>query len=412
MKKKKKKIITPSKQQRSPVTTSNDDFCPDPLVDGDSTSFNAVRVFCVKDKTIQYSFREHFLYFPWENEKSKSFSNMCPPAAYHLEKRSDLKNFDFFSFRKDHKQVRFYRFAREQNMCEDLLEYISENLETTAKDKFRQSLEALRPAKLLVDLNQPIKVDPLFKTPKQFCPALKFHFGKLAPATNNRHVDEFTNWYNNIKDDLVDEISRNQDRKISVELISDFNLSEQQPISIDKNFSLNFETVSVSPCIYKFIGLLIRDVFVRKGTKFKFALCASPGFGKTRLKSIFSNFLITDLDDISMLDPIEGPIMQKLVNNRQWKEQRVEYHRIIRTKFKEGIILCQNSHQIPDNIPFINVISPGHIGRRKLWSDRGLYDLVIKCENKIFIHDKLFRNKLVEIIYSELYNSFNYVSAF
>lgn len=408
MKKKKKKSAKPAK----PVDTN--EFSPDPLVEGDRSSFDKTRIFCVKDSTISYTFREHYLFFSWENKYSKNYAPTCPPASYHLERRSDLRNFCFFTFRKDHKRVRMYRYALEKHMCSDLLEYISENLEELTYNTFRQSIEELRQSKLLVKsepdppLKDDIKIDPLFKVRKPLCSTYKLLFGKSAPSGNTQ-VDEFSKWFNTLNDPIVNEWpSFDPKIKLSVDLSPEIKFEEKYDVLNSVDYLMRYESTRDSPCVTGLIGKLISKYFNRYATKFKFAICASPGFGKTRLMSIFRQFLMVDLDDISMLDPIEGKLFHKLVDNREWGKQKLEYFRVIRTKFKEGIILCQNSDQVPPEIPYVNVITPGHLGRKKLWSDRGLYDLVIKNNFKIFVHDKLTRNSLVEIIYSEIYNSYNY----
>lgn len=411
MKKKKKK---PSPSPNSSTNRSNvDDFHPDPLVEGDCKIFDTCRTFCVRDQSIQYTFREHYLFFSWENQKSRHYTPQCPPAAYHLEKRPDLSKFDFFQFRKDHKKVRFYRYALEHNMCEDLLEYISENMEADTIAKFRQSLEDLRQSKLLVDLksqnttkSDKLNITPLFQ---QSCPLIGWKYVESRPSQqhDNKTIDDFTSWFNNLSDPLVEEVSDDLHRFISVKEEKSSNILDNLKST---QFALRYESVADISCVVKLTGSLISKYFNKYGTKFKFAICASPGFGKTRLISIFRQFLLTDVDDISINDPNEARLFHQLVQKREWDKQKLEYYRVIRTKFKEGVILCQNSDQVPPEIPYLNIVSPGHIGRRKLWSDRGLYDLVIKNDFKIFLSSKLERNSLVEVVYSEIYNSFNYVS--
>lgn len=406
MRKKKKKTTVSTKR------IEPNEFRPDPLVEGDSKSFDTKRIFVVKDNTISYTFREHYLFFSWENKFSKSYNQQCPPASYHLERRSDLKKFDFFTFRLDHKRVRMYRYALERKKCSDLLEYISENMEDTTLQEFRQSIEELRKSKILIESKPEVTpvediFVPLFP-PRQTCSYLKINYGKSKPS-GKPQVDEFTNWFNSLKDPLVNEVPHFDPKiKISVDVYPEIKSEEKFDILANVDYSLSYESSKDSPCIIGLIGKLISKYFNRYSTKFKFAICASPGFGKTRLMSIFRQFLMIDLDDISMLDPIEGRMFHQLVENREWDRQRLEYYRVIRTKFKEGLILCQNSNQLPPEIPYVNIITPGHLGRKKLWSDRGLYDLVIKNDQKIFIYDKLTRNSLVEIIYSEIYNSLNY----
>jgi len=401
MRKKKKKTNKPVSSIRN---TSPDDFCPDPLVEGDSPSFSNLRTFCVGEKTIQYTFREHFLFFSWENNKSKNFTQLCPPAAYHLEKRFDLRNFDFFKFRLDHKRVRFYRFALEHKLCDDLLHYISEDMEADTIIKFRQSIESLRQSKILVSSKPEIKIEPLFELK---CPLIGWEYSKQKTRPIDEQVDKFSEWFNNLDDELVSEEQDSDHKQINVfETLSE----DPSTLLLKSNFSLYFKSTNSIPCISKFIGKLISKYFNQYKTKFKFGICAPPGFGKTRLLSIFRQLLILDVDDITIFDPNYAKKFHFLIQNREWDKQLIEYHRLIRTKFKEGLILCQHSDQLPPDIPYVNIVTPGHIGRRKLWSDRGLYDLVIKFNNKIFVTNKLDRNSLVEIVYCEIYNSLNYVS--
>jgi hypothetical protein len=80
MKKKKK-----NKKFSTPVSEDTH-FQADTLVEGDCSAFSQLRVFTAKNDSVVYSYREHFLYFPWENKKSQFYSKDCPPAAYHIER--------------------------------------------------------------------------------------------------------------------------------------------------------------------------------------------------------------------------------------------------------------------------------------------------------------------------------------
>jgi len=424
MPKKKRKIASKTKirhQNHADSEQSVDDFRPDPLVEGDSILFDTKRIFTVGQQTIQYTFREHFTYFPWENNKSKFYSQKCPPASYHLEKRSDLKSFDFFSFVKDSKKVRMYKFARENALCDDLLEYISDNIEAQSIVLFRQKLEELRDSRLLITTSkteleiadQPIR--PL-ESPISDCHFLKIREipkEELIEATSylDPKLIEFLNWFNKLDNPLVTEVTLSEPFSLSIDpflypsLENDFTLEALQTTSN----MLRFGSVEDIGCIRKLVQQLINKYFRKYNTKFKFVLGSSPGSGKTYMKHLFSGYKITDLDDISMNDPIEGKKFQSLVERREWNRQKIEYQRVIRTKFKEGVLLAQNSNQVPKDIPYINIVTPGHIGEKKLWSDRGLYDLVIKNKFKVFVDSQQFRNKLFQIVYEELFNSLNYL---
>lgn len=397
MKKKKKKF--------NPVPVNDNTFEPDLLVEGDCPAYSTLRVFTAKNESVTYSFREHFLYFPWENKKSKFYSTECPPASFHLEKRPDLKSFNFFQFRKQTSKVNLYRFSLEKKLCDDLLEYISDNVESKARELFQQKITELRESKRL-SITKPT-TPIIYKHPSiTECHFIHLQLGNRPFSKSSQHTfSEFESWFNNLNDNLVDELN-SKDKFLSVtEEISSLN-----DLLIKDNISLVYTKEDESLCVHRLISTILKKWFSTHNTKFKFAICASPGFGKTYLRNLFVGYNIVDLDDISMLDPVEGPLLHKLVNNRDWNQQRLEYHRIIRTKFKEGILLAQNSGQLPPEIPFVNVLTPGHLNRKKLWSDRGLFDLITgkNRTNKIFISEKSFRNKLVQIIFDEIYKSDNF----
>jgi hypothetical protein len=410
MKKKKKKQHQPA-QLHQPVPQSVDSsFIPDDLVEGDCPLFSQRRIFTSKNTNHQYSFREHYLYFPFENSKSKFYSTLIPPASYQLEKRQDLKHFDFFSFVKSQSAINLYRFALKSKLCDDLLEYISDEIDVKAKEIFRQSIEESRKSKLLVNIPevpQQHPIQPLFSKQYSECHFITLSFGAKKQSVSDPNLDQFLNWFNSLNDPLVSEVTH-FDYKEKLHVVRRQLPVGKFDILDDVDQMLMFESVENSVCVRRYIQSLISKHHRKYGTKFKFSLNASPGYGKTRIKNIYHQFLLTDLDDITMLDPVEGPIFHKLVNSRRWNDQRLEYHRVIKTKFKEGILLGQNSNQSPPDIPFINVVTPGHLGRKKLWSDRGLYDLVIDTTNKVFVLNKLIRNQLIEIIYDEIYNSLNY----
>jgi hypothetical protein len=425
MPKKKRKIASKTKirtPNHADSEQSVDDFRPDPLVEGDSILFDTKRIFTVGQQTIQYTFREYFTYFPWENKKSKFYSQKCPPASYHLEKRSDLKSFDFFSFIKDSKKIRMYKFARENALCDDLLEYISDNIEAQSIVLFRQKLEELRDSRLLITtskteletIDPPIRSTGPIISDCHFLKIREFPKEESIKATSylDPKLNEFLNWFNKLDDPLVTEVTLS-------EPLSEITMEHFIYPSHDDEFTLEalqtttnmlrFGSVEDIGCIRKLVQSLINKYFRKYNTKFKFVLGSSPGSGKTYMKHLFSGYKITDLDDISMNDPIEGRKFQSLVNKREWNSQKIEYHRVIRSKFKEGVLLAQNSNQVPKEIPYINIVTPGHIGEKKLWSDRGLYDLVIKNKFKVFVDNLQFRNKLFQIVYEELFNSFNYM---
>lgn len=421
MAKKKRKTISQPKirhQNLSEPAPSVSAFRPDPLVEGDCTLFDNTRVFSVGQTTIQYSFREHYLYFPWENKKSKFYTTECPPASYHLEKRQDLKNFDFFTFIKDQKKIRLYRFALESKICDDLLEYISDDLEAQTILLFRQKLEELRDSRNLTTPEpklepNPPPIRPLVPSPSE-C-----HFLKIRKIPTEEELKktsfldpklvDFLNWFNNLDDPLVAEVT---DTESSYQLDLTHSKTEQESALTtlqSKDHMLRLGSTEDLACVRKLVASLISKFFRKYGTKFKFCLASSPGSGKTYLKNLFSGYNVTDLDDISMLDRSEEKLFHKLIEKRNWKQMELEYFRVIRSKFKEGILLAQNSNQVPKELPYLNIITPGHIGEKKLWSDRGLYDLVIKNNFKVFVDSFKIRNKLFQIVYEELFNGLNYM---
>jgi hypothetical protein len=424
MPKKKRKQTSKTKikhQNQSESITSDTDFRPDPLVEGDSIVLDTTRIFSVGQSTIQYTFREHFLYFPWENKRSKFYTIKCPPASYHLEKRADLKKFDFFSFIKDSKKVRMYRFARESNLCDDLLEYISEDLESQTISLFRQKIEELRDSRQLITTSKTeieIESPPLrpIAQPITECHFLKIRKIPLEEELKERNfsdpkLDEFLDWFNNLDDPLVTEVSRtNPSYRLELSYIQQ---TEKDDITFGAlqtvDHMLRLGSVEDLPCVRDTIKRLINKYSRKFGTKYKFCLASSPGSGKTYMKHLFSGYNIVDLDDISMLDPSERTKFQALVDKREWNKLKIEYFRVIRSKFKEGVLLAQNSNQVPKEMPYLNIITPGHIGEKKLWSDRGLYDLVIKNKFKIFVDNFSLRNKLLQLVYEELFNSLNYL---
>lgn len=401
--KKKKKKKEPAR-----IDSTDQDFQPDPLVEGDNLNFDQERIFTSNQNTIKYTFREHFLFFPWENKKSKFYSINCPPAAFHLEKRDDLKKFDFFAFRKNKSSVNLYRFALEKRLCDDLLEYVSDNIEEKARSIFKQQLEELRNSRKVIELpvqDQNVPITPLF--PPRVATVWRRNIVRRKPDTSN----EFMEWLNNLKiDPLVQELPE-KERDI-------FFIVQKDSIKTDDNqffenlksshYMLDFSTIEESQFVRKFIRHLIFDGFQRKATKFKFAICSPPGSGKTYIKNMFSGYSILDLDDITFFDPVNSRIFHKLINSRDWLGMRREYHRVIRSKFKEGIILCQNASQVPEEIPFIQLVSNSFLGKAKEWSYRGNFDLFKTGKNLIYIKDRIIRNLIHQIVFDEIYNSFNY----
>jgi len=397
-KKKNKKFSTLPDLEATP-------FKADTLVEGDCSAFSELRVFTAKNDSVVYSYREHFLYFPWENKCSKFYSKNCPPAAYHIERRPDLKGFDFFSFRLNKSKVNLYRYSLENKLCDDLLEFISDNIEDVARSKFSQHLTELRESKI-IKKEILIDVDPLFPAKRSFTGSnfiqLNFHKSKKSLKTQNDEFNSFIQWYNNLNDALVDEVRHTPDF-LSVETV-------ETPSNVlnflgSNDVFLNFHNELE---VRNFITNLLSRYFRNSGTKFKLALAGSPAFGKTYLKNLFSGYNITDLDDISMFDPILGPQFHKLVNARKWNEQHKLYEQVINTKFKDGLLLIQNQGQVPTNLPTISVITPGHLNRKKLWSDRSLFDTVVKSNFKIFVSNRAERNRLIQILFDEIYNSDNY----
>jgi hypothetical protein len=385
-------------------------FSADPLIEGDCTQFNNLRVFTSKNDSVVYSFREHFLYFPWENKKSIQFSTDCPPASYHLEKRPDLKSFNFFEFRKSKTSVNLYRYARENKMCDDLLEYISDDVETLAKNKFMQHLTELRDSKRLTSIQESKPVDPLFPNRKSL---EGFHYIQQtfskSKFNSNKVLDnfkEFENWFNNLNDDLVNEVQKEDQLYIHLSYVD--SIEDQLKFLNNKHHMLEYNSSNDHSIISSFIQSLFKLYYRISGSKFRIAIAASPSFGKTYLKNLFSGYNITDLDDISMFDPDLGPIFHKLLNARKWNEMSNLYHDAINHKFKEGLLLVQNAGQVPRDIPVISVVTPGPLHTRKRWSDRSLFDTVIKSRYKIFLNNDSYRNSLVQLIFTELYNSDNF----
>lgn len=408
MKKKKKDKKSFSKQV-PPLQLSS--YEADPLVEGDCKDYLKLRVFTYKNDSIVYPYKEHFLYFPWENKRSKQYSTDCPPASFHLERRSDLKSFKFFDFRKNAAKVNLYRFARTNNMCSDLLEYITEDVESLARSKFQQQLTEIRESKVINQvISQNKQKEPLFPTKSPLTghnyKKLIFYERKKSFQQMNDEFDLFLNWYNNLNDDLVNEVRSEVDYLDAENVPSQI---DSESFLRDRNHIMLFNNNELE--IRNFISSLLRKYFASKNTKFKIGIAGSPSIGKTYLRDLFSGYNITDLDDISMLDPILGPQFHKLVNARKWNEQRELYEQVINTRFKEGVLLIQNEEQVPLWLPVITLITPGHLNKRKKWSDRGLFDAVKKSRYKIFIKDNVSRNVFLRIIFDEIYNSDNYISS-
>jgi hypothetical protein len=407
MKKKKK-----DKKPKTPVPLQQpSSYEADPLVEGDNKDFLKLRVFSYKNESIVYSYKEHFLYFPWENKKSTQYSTDCPPACFHLERRTDLKTFNFFQFRKDQTKVNLYRFARKHFLCYDLLEYITDDVESLARSKFQQQLTEIRESKIIDQVIKQNKIEPLFP---QKSPLTGYNYKKLIFYNRkksfeqmNNELDSFLNWYNTLNDELVNEVRPTKDYLNVIDI--DTEPIDSESFLQDTNHMMLFNNNEFE--IRKFISSLIRKYFTNSNTKFKIGIAGSPSIGKTYLRDMFQGYQITDLDDISMLDPNLGPQFHKLVNARKWNEQRELYKQVINTRFKEGVLLIQNEQQVPSWLPVITLITPGHLNKPKKWSDRGLFDAVKKSRYKIFIKDKRSRNVFLRIIFDEIYNSDNYNSS-
>jgi hypothetical protein len=302
--------------------------------------------------------------------------------------------------------VNLYRYSLENKLCDDLLEFISDNIEDVARSKFSQHLTELRESKI-IKKEILIDVDPLFPAKRVLTGSnfiqLNFHKSKKSFEQQNVEFNSFLHWYNNLSDDLVSEVRHSPDF-LSVSTVE--TPSNVLDFLENKEMFLNFHNNESE--IRNFIFSLLSRYFRNSGTKFKIALAGAPSFGKTYLKNLYSGYNITDLDDISMFDPILGPQFHKLVNARRWNEQRKLYEQVINTKFKDGLLLIQNQSQVPSSIPVISIITPGHLNRKKLWSDRSLFDTVVKSHFKIFVSSRSERNRLVQILFDEIYNSDNY----